>query len=128
MTSSCCRAAAGPRVGSLGRVAVLVRRVGLGLAASGEVRLAVTAAERARAAGLESVWFHESYFERDAVTYATAVAAAVPDIAIGIGAVNVNTRHEVVLAMTVSALDDLAPGRIRLGLGTALPLRLQQMG
>ena len=104
------------------------RRVGLGLAASGEVRLAVTAAERARAAGLESVWFHESYFERDAITYATAVAAAVPDVAIGIGAVNVNTRHEVVLAMTVSALDDLAPGRIRLGLGTALPLRLQQMG
>jgi 1,4-dihydroxy-2-naphthoate octaprenyltransferase len=109
-------------------VAVLVRRVGLGLAASGEVRTAVAAAERARAAGIESVWFHESYFERDAVTYATATAAAVADIAIGIGAVNVNTRHLVVLAMTVSALDDLAPGRIRLGLGTALPLRLQQMG
>jgi 1,4-dihydroxy-2-naphthoate octaprenyltransferase len=109
-------------------VADLVRRVGLGLGSSGEVRVAVAAAERARAAGIESVWFHESYFERDAVTYATAVAAAVPEIAIGIGAVNVNTRHEVVLAMTVSALDDLAPGRIRLGLGTALPLRLQQMG
>jgi 1,4-dihydroxy-2-naphthoate octaprenyltransferase len=109
-------------------VANLVRRVGLGLGSSGDVRTAVAAAERARSAGLESVWFHESYFERDAITYATAVAAAVPDIAIGIGAVNVNTRHEVVLAMTVSALDDLAPGRIRLGLGTALPLRLQQMG
>jgi 1,4-dihydroxy-2-naphthoate octaprenyltransferase len=105
----------------------MVRRVGLGLGSSGEVRTAVAAAERARAAGIESVWFHESYIERDAVTYATAVAASVPDIAIGIGAVNVNTRHEVVLAMTVSALDDLAPGRIRLGLGTALPLRLQQM-
>src|SRR3954471_2971579 len=109
-------------------MAVLGRRVGLGLASSGDVRTAVAAAERAREAGIESVWFHESYFERDAITYATAVAAAVPDIAIGIGAVNVNTRHEVVLAMTVSALDDLAPGRIRLGLGTALPLRLQQMG
>ncbi|MCW2571090.1 MAG: 1,4-dihydroxy-2-naphthoate octaprenyltransferase [Frankiales bacterium] len=109
-------------------MAVLVRRVGLGLASSGDVRTAVSAAERARAAGLESVWFHESYFERDAVTYATATAAAVPDIAIGIGAVNVNTRHQIVLAMTVSALDDLAPGRIRLGLGTALPLRLHQMG
>lgn len=105
-----------------------VRRVGLGLGSSGDVRVAVAAAERARATGIESVWFHESYFERDAITYATAVAAAVPDIAIGIGAVNINTRHEVVLAMTVSALDDLAPGRIRLGLGTALPLRLQQMG
>ncbi|GAC1443224.1 MAG: hypothetical protein NVSMB55_16280 [Mycobacteriales bacterium] len=108
-------------------MATLVRRVGLGLGSTGDVRAAVAAAESARAAGIESVWF-QSYFERDAVTYATAVAAAVPDIGIGIGAVNVNTRHEVVLAMTVSALDDLAPGRIRLGLGSALPLRLQQMG
>src|SRR3954451_19828526 len=109
-------------------MAVLGRRVGLGLSSPGAVRTAVGAAERARETGLESVWFHESYFERDAVTYATAVAAGVPDIAIGIGAVNVNTRHEVLLAMTVSALDDLAPGRLRLGLGSALPLRLQQMG
>ena len=109
-------------------MATLVRRVGLGLGSSGDVRTAVAAAESARTAGIESVWFHESYFERDAVTYATAVAAAVADIAVCIGAVNVNTRHEVLLAMTVSALDDLAPGRIRLGLGSALPLRLQQMG
>ena len=109
-------------------MATLVRRVGLGLGSSGEVRTAVAAAQAARDAGIECVWFHESYFERDAVTYATAVAAAVPEIGIGIGAVNVNTRHEVLLAMTVSALDDLAPGRISIGIGSALPLRLQQMG
>ena len=30
--------------------------------------------------------------------------------------------------MTVSALDEMAPGRIVLGLGSALPLRLAQMG
>ena len=30
--------------------------------------------------------------------------------------------------MTISALDDMAPGRIVLGMGTALPLRLAQMG
>jgi 1,4-dihydroxy-2-naphthoate polyprenyltransferase len=106
----------------------MVRPVALGLGSTGSVRLAMAAAERARAAGLESVWFHESYFERDAVTYATAVAAEVPDIRIALGAVNVNTRSTALLAMTVSALDDLAPGRIVLGLGTGLPLRLAQMG
>lgn len=109
-------------------MASLVRPVALGLGSAGDVREAVQAADRARAAGLDSVWFHESYFERDAVTYATAVAAAVPDIRIALGAVNVNTRHAVLLAMTTSALDDLAPGRIMLTLGTALPLRLAQMG
>ncbi|BEP15281.1 hypothetical protein acdb102_35920 [Acidothermaceae bacterium B102] len=106
----------------------LVRQVGLGLGSQGPLRDAVRYAERARAAGLESVWFHETYFQRDAVTYATVVAQEVPDIRIAIGAVNPNTRHPAVLAMTVSALDDLAPGRIVLGLGTAIPLRLGQMG
>ncbi len=106
----------------------LARRVGLGLNAQGDVRAAVQQAARAERLGLDSVWFHESYFARDAVTYATAVATEVPRIGIGLGALNPNTRHPVLLAMTVSALDDLAPGRISLALGTALPLRLAQMG
>ena len=38
------------------------------------------------------------------------------------------TRHPVVLAMTGSALDEMLPGRIVMGLGTGLPLRLKQMG
>ena len=106
----------------------LAQRVGLGLASRGKVSDAVAWAERARAAGLESVWFHDSYFERDAVTYASAVASQVSEIDIGLGALNPFTRHPVLIAMTVSALDEMAPSRIRLGLGSALPLRLGQMG
>src|SRR5437879_7967453 len=106
----------------------LARRVGLGLASRGKVSDCVAWAERARSAGLESVWFHDSYFERDAVTYASAVAAQVEEIGIGLGALNPFTRHPVLIAMTVSALDEMAPSRIRLGLGSALPLRLGQMG
>ncbi|MGH7611633.1 MAG: LLM class flavin-dependent oxidoreductase, partial [Candidatus Dormibacteria bacterium] len=106
----------------------LARAVGLGLNAQGEVRDALRQAEQAERMGVDSIWFHESYFARDSVTYATAVAAQVPRIGIGLGALNPNTRHPVLLAMTVSALDDLAPGRVSLALGTALPLRLAQMG
>lgn len=106
----------------------LARRVGIGLAARGSVSDVVDWAERARTVGLESVWFHDSYFERDAVTYATAVAAQVGDIRVGLGALNPFTRDPVVIAMTVSALDEMAPGRIALALGTGLPLRLGQMG
>ena len=105
----------------------LARRIGLGLAARGDVDDVITWAERARDAGLESTWFHDSYFERDAVTYASAVAARVSDIRIGLGALNPFTRHPVLIAMTVSALDEMAPGRIALALGSALPLRLAQM-
>src|SRR6266545_497244 len=46
----------------------------------------------------------------------------------GLGALNPLTRHPVVVAMTVSAIDDMAPGRVILGMGTGLPLRLAQMG
>ena len=101
----------------------LVRPVGLGLASRGDVRDAVGFAERARAAGCESVWFHESYFERDAVTYATAVAASVPDLGVALGALSTYARPTALTAMTVSALDDLAPGpdhrRARLGAAAA---------
>jgi alkanesulfonate monooxygenase SsuD/methylene tetrahydromethanopterin reductase-like flavin-dependent oxidoreductase (luciferase family) len=47
---------------------------------------------------------------------------------VALGAVNPNTRHPVVLAMTGSALDEILPERIVMGLGTGLPLRLKQMG
>jgi 1,4-dihydroxy-2-naphthoate octaprenyltransferase len=109
-------------------MAELARRVGLGLAARGSVSHAVEWAERARQAGLDSVWIHDSYFEREAVTYASAIASQVEDIHVALGAVNPFTRHPVLIAMTVSSLDEMAPGRIILGLGSALPLRLAQMG
>src|SRR2546429_7982061 len=106
----------------------MARRVGLGLASRGKVSDAVGWAERARAAGLDSVWFHDSYFERDAVTYASADASQAGESGIGLGALTPFARHPVLVAMTGSALDEMAPGRIRLGLGSALPLRLGQMG
>ncbi len=112
----------------------LARRIGLGLAARGEVDDVVGWAEAARRAGLDSVWIHDSYFERDAISYTSAIAArlgepgAGDDFRIALGAVNPFTRHPVVLAMTGSALDEMAPGRIVMSLGTGLPLRLKQMG
>src|SRR4029077_8679412 len=106
----------------------LARRVGIGLAARGSVSDVVDWADRVRAAGVESVWFHDSYFERDAVTYATAVASKVDEIRVGLGALNPFTRDPTLIAMTVSALDEIAPERIALALGTGLPFRLGQMG
>ncbi len=58
-----------------------------------------------------------------------AMAADGPgDFRVALGAVNPFTRHPVVLAMTGSALDEILPGRIVMGISTGLPLRLRQMG
>ena len=111
----------------------LARRVGLGIAARGDISDVIDWTRRARDAGLDSIWIHDSYFERDAVTYGSAIASALatdPDgsFRVALGAVNPYTRHPVVLAMTGSSLDELLPERIVIGLGTGLPLRLAQMG
>jgi 1,4-dihydroxy-2-naphthoate octaprenyltransferase len=105
----------------------------LGIAARGDISDTIDWVRRARDAGLDSVWIHDSYFERDAITYGSAIAGALANdppssFRLGLGAVNPYTRHPVVLAMTGSALDELLPERIVLGLGTGLPLRLGQMG
>ena len=114
----------------------LARPIGLGLAARGDVEEVVTWARQARDQGLDSVWVHDSYFERDGVSFTTAIAQAIAldddgdeaGFRVALGAANPFTRHPVVLAMTGSALDEILPGRFVLGLGTGLPLRLKQMG
>lgn len=108
-------------------VAELARRVGLGLAARGSVTDTAEWARRAEDLGLDSVWVHDSYFERDPITYLTAMGMQTRRIGLGAGALNPYTRHPVVVAMTMSALDDLAPRRVTLALGSGLPLRLSQM-
>ena len=104
-------------------MATLGRRIGLGLAARGEVDDVVRWAREARRQGLDSVWIHDSYYERDAVSYVSAIACELGEderedgFRIALGAVNPFTRHPVVLAMTGSALDEMAPGRIVMGTG-----------
>ena len=106
----------------------LARPVGIGFAARGKVSEVVDWAEQARRYGIHSVWMHDSLFERDAVTYASAIASHVADIRVAMGALSTYTRTPALISMTVSALDEMAPGRVILGLGTALPLRLAQLG
>ncbi|HEV8402649.1 MAG TPA: LLM class flavin-dependent oxidoreductase, partial [Candidatus Limnocylindrales bacterium] len=115
---------------------MLARPIGLGLAARGDVDETVAWARQARDQGLDSIWVHDSYFERDGVSFTTAIAQAIAadddgdeaGFRVALGAANPFTRHPVVLAMTGSALDEILPGRFVLGIGTGLPLRLKQMG
>src|SRR5664280_3541136 len=67
---------------------------------------------------------------RDSGSAIAGALATDPDSSfrLALGAVNPYTRHAVVLAMTGSALDELLPERIVMGLGTGLPLRLGQIG
>lgn len=74
-------------------------------------------AQLAEQAGFEAVWQAESRLVREATVPMAAYAAVTERIGIGSGVVNVWTRNVGLLAATFSTLDDLAPGRIKLGLG-----------
>jgi 5,10-methylenetetrahydromethanopterin reductase len=67
--------------------------------------------------GFEAVWQAESRLVREATVPMAAYAAVTTRIKVGSGVVNNWTRNVGLLAATFSTLDDLAPGRILLGIG-----------
>src|SRR6266571_1612031 len=71
----------------------------------------------AEAHGFEAVWQAESRLVREATVPMAAFAAVTERIKVGSGVVNNWTRNVGLMASTFSTLDDLAPGRIMLGIG-----------
>jgi 5,10-methylenetetrahydromethanopterin reductase len=103
-------------------------RTGLLFLGAPSVPEMVSLARRAERAGCESVWVAETRFTRDAITPVAAIALGTERLRVGTGIVNVYTRNAVVLAQTFATLDELAPGRIVMGLGAGSPLVLAPQG
>jgi 5,10-methylenetetrahydromethanopterin reductase len=71
----------------------------------------------AEQAGFHWVWQAESRLVREATVPMAAILAVTERIKVGSGVVNNWTRNPALLASTFSTLDDLAPGRVILGIG-----------
>jgi 5,10-methylenetetrahydromethanopterin reductase len=71
----------------------------------------------AESRGFEAVWQADSRLVRDAVVPMAAFGACTDTIKIGSGVVDCWTRNPARLASTFATLDDLAPGRVILGVG-----------
>lgn len=71
----------------------------------------------AEEAGFEAVWQAESRLVREATVPMAAFAAVTERIKVGSGVVNCWTRNVGLMAATFVTLDDLAPGRVMLGIG-----------
>jgi len=92
-------------------------RVALYLQDSHTIREGMAYAILAEEHGFEAVWQAESRLAREATVPMAAFAAVTERIKVGAGVVNTWTRNVGLLAATFSTLDDLAPGRVILGLG-----------
>src|SRR6058998_1761496 len=92
-------------------------RVALYLQDKHPLREAMEYARFAEEHGFEAVWQAESRLVREATVPMAAYAAVTERIKVGSGVVNNWTRNVGLLAATFSTLDELAPGRIILGIG-----------
>jgi 5,10-methylenetetrahydromethanopterin reductase len=92
-------------------------RVALYLQDKHPIRDGMEYARYAEQRGFEAVWQAESRLVREATVPMAAYASATSRIKVASGVVPIWTRNVGLLAATFSTLDELAPGRIILGLG-----------
>ena len=79
-------------------------------------------AERAAGSGLDAIWVGDSLLARprhEPLTLLAAVAARVPRVSVGTAVLLPALRNPVVLAHQVATLDQIAEGRVILGVGIA---------
>lgn len=92
-------------------------RVALYLQDKHPIREGMEYARYAEQGGFEAVWVAESRLVREATVPMAAYASVTERIKVGSGVIPIWTRNVGLLAATFSTLDDLAPGRVILGLG-----------
>lgn len=92
-------------------------RVALYLQDKHPIRDGMSFVRYAEQRGFEAVWQAESRLVREATVPMAAFAAVTDRIKVGSGVVNNWTRNVGLLAATFATLDELAPGRIMLGIG-----------
>lgn len=75
--------------------------------------------QKAEAANVAGIWMTMGAQGADTPTLFAAVAAQTERIQLGTSIIPAFTRHPMTLASQALVLDDLAPGRLRLGIGTS---------
>jgi len=82
----------------------------------------------AEANNLATVWFAENPFSRGILPAVSACAMTTQRVRLGVGVVNPYSRHPVSIAMEFGALDELARGRLILGIGSGIAAAVERMG
>ena len=92
-------------------------KLGLGFNPVMPVRDMANVAARAEQEEYDSIWLHESLFQRDVVSYLSTIIASTMRLRASSGAINTFTRHPVTTATTFATLSEMSEGRITFGLG-----------
>jgi 5,10-methylenetetrahydromethanopterin reductase len=103
-------------------------RVAIYLQDAHNIREGMEYAQYAESKGFEAVWQAESRLVREATVPMAAFASVTKTIKVGSGVVDCWSRNPARLAATFSTLDDLAPGRVILGIGAWWDPLAQKVG
>lgn len=94
-------------------------KFGLRLPPCRDVRTVAEFAAEAESAGFDMAWFPDSQFLwRNVWTTVALAAERTSKIGLGIAVTNFETRHVAVTAAAAATIDELAPGRFKVGFGT----------
>ena len=91
-----------------------VERVGL-VIPGGNAATAVKTIVEAEAAGVRQIWMTHSPHFPDSLTILAAAATKTSTIRLGTSIVQPYPRHPLVMAQQALSINDIAPGRLRLG-------------
>jgi alkanesulfonate monooxygenase SsuD/methylene tetrahydromethanopterin reductase-like flavin-dependent oxidoreductase (luciferase family) len=114
--------------GTLSFIEHRINRIGIGFNTDLSLQQMIKHAGVAENFGLDSVWFHEHSFGRDAISYLIGCLLKTTQTKFGVACLTPYTRHPLVLAMSMLTLQEVSGGRIILGLGTGFPMRLDALG
>jgi F420-dependent oxidoreductase-like protein len=100
-------------------MAMELPRVGMDLVDKSSATGALAGVERAEARGVPMVWSTTGRGNPDPMTFFGAAAARTSNVGMGTAIVPTYPRHPAVMATQTVAMEQLAPGRFRLGIGTS---------
>jgi len=95
----------------------MTQEVGIYLQDAHSIQEAISFAQSAEEKGFDSVWQADSRLVRECCVPMAAFATSTSRVKIGSGVIDCWTRNPARIASTFATLDDLAPGRIILGIG-----------
>src|SRR5262247_3080679 len=102
--------------------------VGVAFDGRNTLQAARAQAQVAEAAGVTNLWVASHLFLRDPFSSAATLLAATHRVRITLMAVSPQVMHPVHMAMAAMTLEELAPGRVALCLGTGAPGDLADAG
>jgi alkanesulfonate monooxygenase SsuD/methylene tetrahydromethanopterin reductase-like flavin-dependent oxidoreductase (luciferase family) len=76
--------------------------------------------------GVQSAWQTNNVLTPDPLTFFAAVATTTQHIQLGTSIMQIYPRHPAALVSQVQALEGIAPGRVRLGVGTSHRIRMEK--